>query len=51
MQVLAVGKWSKAERRWKMVVALRQLPNGTPTSAPKQHENGNSSQSHRKADR
>jgi len=24
MQILATGKWSKAEKRWKMLVALRR---------------------------
>ncbi|MFQ5665543.1 MAG: hypothetical protein ACE5I7_03845 [Candidatus Binatia bacterium] len=24
MQLIATGKWSKADKRWKMVVALRR---------------------------
>ena len=38
MQVVAIGKWSKAEKRWKMVVALRRPPGSAPASALKQHE-------------
>jgi hypothetical protein len=38
MQVIATGKWSKAEKRWKMVVALRRPPGSAPASALKQHE-------------
>jgi hypothetical protein len=30
MQLIATGKWSKDEKRWKMVVALR--PAGRPAS-------------------
>jgi len=53
MRVIATGKWSKAEKRWKMVVALRRPPNGVPTSALEQHEGGNSSRPHyhKKSDR
>lgn len=29
MQILATGKWSKAEKRWKMLVSLRR-----PTANP-----------------
>ncbi|HYD46857.1 MAG TPA: hypothetical protein VEB21_00845 [Terriglobales bacterium] len=28
-QVLALGKWSKSDQKWKMVVAMRRP--GTPT--------------------
>jgi hypothetical protein len=42
MQVVATGKWSKAEKRWKMVVALRRPPGSTPASAMKQHEDRHS---------
>lgn len=33
MQVMALGKWSKEDGRWKMVVAMRR-PNGVARSAP-----------------
>jgi hypothetical protein len=33
MQVLAIGKWSKVNKRWNMVVALRK-PGGSPPPAP-----------------
>jgi hypothetical protein len=36
MQVIAIGKWSKADKRWQMVVALRRprggAANGTAQS-------------------
>ena len=53
MQVIAIGKWSKAEERWKMVVALRRPSNSASASALKQHEGGNNSRPHRhkKSDR
>ncbi len=35
MQIIATGKWSKAEKRWKMVVALRRPTNSLPASATK----------------
>ncbi len=35
MQVIATGKWSKAEKRWKMVVALRRWASGVSASAAK----------------
>ncbi len=33
MQVIAVGKWSKEDKRWKMLVALRR-PGGSPPTTP-----------------
>lgn len=53
MQVVAIGKWSKAEKRWKMVVALRRPLGSAPASALKQHEGSNSSRPyhHKKSDR
>ncbi len=33
MQVIATGKWSKAEKRWRMVVALRR-PVGEAAASP-----------------
>ena len=30
MQLIASGKWSKTEKRWNMVVALRHQPARTP---------------------
>lgn len=33
MQVIAVGKWSKEDKRWKMLVALHR-PGGNPPTAP-----------------
>jgi hypothetical protein len=33
MQVLAIGKWSKADKRWKMLVALHR-PANSPPAAP-----------------
>ncbi len=35
MQVIATGKWSKAEKRWKMVVALRRPASSVPASTVK----------------
>lgn len=32
MQILATGKWSKAEKRWKMLVTLRR-PATSPAAA------------------
>jgi len=32
MQVIAVGKWSKMEKRWRTVVALRRAASGTSRS-------------------
>jgi hypothetical protein len=43
MQLIATGKWSKAEKRWKMVVALRRPPGSAPASTVKQHEGRSSS--------
>ena len=38
MQILALGKWSKADKRWNVVVALRR-PAGTPSgSSPSRAE-------------
>ena len=34
MQIIATGKWSKADKEWKMVLALRQGKSGRPTSGP-----------------
>lgn len=34
MQVMAMGKWSKADKRWKMLVALRRPNATTPATAP-----------------
>jgi hypothetical protein len=37
MQLIATGKWSKDEKRWRMVVALRpagRKPNGQRIHAP-----------------
>jgi len=36
MQLLAKGKWSKAEGRWQMVVAMRR-PSGTPADSSHAH--------------
>ncbi len=36
MQILATGKWSKAEKRWKMLVALRRKAVDQCTPAPEQ---------------
>jgi hypothetical protein len=33
MQVMATGKWSKADKRWKMLVALRRLAGNPPAPA------------------
>jgi len=30
MQVLATGKWSKEQKRWSMVVAIRRANKATP---------------------
>lgn len=43
MRLLASGKWSKAERGWKMVVALRSPTEGMGRSirpAAERKENG-----------
>lgn len=31
MKLIAIGKWSKADKRWNMVVALRK-PGGSPAA-------------------
>lgn len=33
MQLLATGKWSKAEKRWKMLVALHRPTGGCAPTA------------------
>lgn len=38
MQLMATGKWSKVEKRWKMLVALRRPAGGPPASTPEQRE-------------
>jgi hypothetical protein len=35
MQLIATGKWSKAEKRWNLLVALRQPPGRTSNLPPK----------------
>jgi hypothetical protein len=36
--VLATGKWSKAEKRWKMLVALRRPAANPSASASEQRQ-------------
>jgi hypothetical protein len=36
MQILATGRWSKAEKRWKMLVALRRPVASPATVTPEQ---------------
>ena len=40
MQLLAVGKWSNAEKRWQTVIALRRpaSTSGTPLSRPERRK-------------
>lgn len=43
MQVIGMGRWSKADKDWKMVVALRQPASGDksrPTPRPDRREPG-----------
>jgi len=34
MELIAIGKWSKADKRWRTVMALRR-PSGIPSSSAK----------------
>lgn len=36
--LMATGKWSKADKRWNMVVALRRPSASTSVSPPKRAE-------------
>ena len=36
--LMAMGKWSKADKRWNVVVALRRPSASTPASPPKRAE-------------
>jgi hypothetical protein len=38
MQLIATGKWSKAEKRWNLLVALRRPPASTSGLSPKRAE-------------
>jgi len=38
VQLIATGKWSKVERQWKMVVALRRPASDRPRSPLRQDE-------------
>ncbi len=44
MQVLAVGKWSKALKRWQTVVSIRrpakEVPSRRPATRPTPRPNG-----------
>jgi hypothetical protein len=40
MQLIAVGKWLKTEKRWKTVVALRRTASGASRSPLSQSEPG-----------
>lgn len=40
MQVLALGKWSKADRSWKMVVSMRRQTGPVRDTADTHRERG-----------
>jgi len=40
MQLVATGKWSKTEKRWKMLVALRRPSEGTDAASARARRRG-----------
>lgn len=38
MQLMATGRWSKADKRWKMLVALRRPAGAVPASTSEPRE-------------
>jgi hypothetical protein len=51
MQLIAMGKWSKADKRWNMVVALRRPISGASDSQAVIRRPKSTQRPHKKSDR